>query len=87
MSKKYVHEDFYTSMEVAEIVSVPDQLIREWCEKERYPGAVKKENEIWHIPKRYFKVSLKEVRKRKVFEQELNRFNKFEGEVNEDESF
>ncbi|WP_071392645.1 helix-turn-helix domain-containing protein [Bacillus tuaregi] len=80
-----VPSDVYTSTEVAEIIGVTDQTIRRWCEKGKYPGAFQTEGRHWRIPKKYFKLTLEEARKRKDFEQELNEFNAQHGEVNEDE--
>ncbi|MBS4220080.1 helix-turn-helix domain-containing protein [Bacillus sp. FJAT-49711] len=69
----------YTTLEAAEIVGVSDQTIRRWSEKGKYPDAVKTGG-CWRIPKKYFKISLEEARKRKAFEQHLNEFNAQYGE-------
>ncbi|KAA9013841.1 helix-turn-helix domain-containing protein [Niallia endozanthoxylica] len=79
------HTEAYTSTEAAEIIGVTDQTIRRWCEKGKYPGAFQTEGRHWRIPKKYFKISIEEARKRKAFEQELNEFNAQYGEANEDE--
>ncbi len=73
----------YSTLEVAEIIGVSDQTIRRWCEKGKYPDAKKTEGNRWRIPKKYFKITLEEARKRKAFEQQLNEFNAQYGEVND----
>lgn len=77
--------EVYTSTEAAEIIGVTDQTIRRWCEGKKYPEAYQTEGGHWRIPKKYFKVTLEEARKRKAFEHELNAFNTQYGEENEDE--
>lgn len=74
-----------TSTEASEIVGVSDQTIRRWCEKGKYPDAYQTEGGHWRIPKKYFKISYEQARKRKSFEDRLNQFNMKVGEVSEDE--
>lgn len=75
----------YSTLEAAEIIGVSDQTIRRWCEKGKYPDAKKTEGNRWRIPKKYFKVTLEEARKRKAFEHQLNEFNAQYGEVHDDD--
>lgn len=77
--------EVYTSSEAAEIIGVSDQTIRRWCEKGKYPNAYQTDGGHWRIPKRHFKVTLEEARKREEFEQLLNKVNAKHGEVAEDE--
>lgn len=77
--------DVYTSSEAADILDVSDQTIRRWCDKGKYPDAYQTEGGHWRIPKKYFKVSLEQARKRKLFEQQLNEFNESKGEADESE--
>ncbi|WP_456276383.1 MerR family transcriptional regulator [Bacillus sp. AK128] len=77
--------EVYTSTEVAEILGVSDQTIRRWCDQGKYLGAYQTPGGHWRIPKKHFRVSLDEARKRNVFEQKLNEFNAKHGEVTEDE--
>ena len=76
----------YSTLEAAEIVGVSDQTIRRWCEKGKYPEAIKTGGNRWRIPKEYFKIPLEEARKRKAFEHQLNEFNAQFGEDNDDKS-
>lgn len=78
-------EDVFTSTEAAEIIGVSDQTIRRWCEKGKYPDAYQTEGGHWRIPKKHFKISIEQARKRNSFEERLNQFNMKEGEVTEDE--
>src|SRR5690606_2228579 len=64
----------YSTLEAAEIIGVSDQTIRRWCEDGKYPSARKTSGNRWRIPKEYFKITLEEARKRKAFEQQLNKF-------------
>ncbi|MFC5465759.1 helix-turn-helix domain-containing protein [Lederbergia graminis] len=75
----------YSTLEAAEIIGVSDQTIRRWCEDGKYPSARKTSGNRWRIPKEYFKITLEEARKRKAFEQQLNKFNAGHGEGDEDE--
>lgn len=75
----------YSTLEAAKIIGVSDQTIRRWCEKGKYPDAKKTEGNRWRIPKKYFKITLEEARKRKAFEHQLNEFNAQYGEVNDDD--
>lgn len=84
---KLEHAEAYTSTEAAEIIGVTDQTIRRWCEKGKYPDAIKTHGGHWRIPKKYFKITLEEALKRKSFEQELNSFNGQFAKGNEDEFF
>ncbi|WP_168121793.1 helix-turn-helix domain-containing protein [Paenibacillus sp. HB172176] len=77
--------EIYTSSEVAELLGVTDQTIRRWCEKGKYPEAYRTDGGHWRIPKKYFKISLEEAQKRKIFEQKLSDFNASNGEVDESE--
>lgn len=77
--------DTYSTLEAAEIVGVSDQTIRRWCEKGKFPEAKRTESGHWRIPKKYFKISLEDARKRKEFEQRLNEYNAKHGEEYEDE--
>lgn len=78
-------EEVLTSTEAAEIIGVSDQTIRRWCEKGKYPDAFQTEGGHWRIPKKYFKISYEQARKRNSFEDRLNQFNMKVGEVSEDE--
>lgn len=68
-------EQFYTAMEVAEIIGVTEQTVQHWCEKGKYPGAIQTGVGQWSIPREYFKITLEEAQKRNIFKQELNRYN------------
>ncbi|WP_214627169.1 helix-turn-helix domain-containing protein [Paenibacillus agaridevorans] len=77
--------EVYSSTEVAEILGVSDQTIRRWCDKRKYPDAYQTEGGHWRIPKKYFKITIEEARKRKEFEEQLNTLNNEKGEADEDE--
>jgi excisionase family DNA binding protein len=57
--------EVYSSTEAAEILGVSDQTIRRWCEKRKYPDAYQTDGGHWRIPKKYFKITLVDARKRK----------------------
>ncbi|RKO61733.1 putative site-specific integrase-resolvase [Caldibacillus debilis GB1] len=84
-SKAFVEPIDYSTLEAAEIVGVSDQTIRRWCEKGKFPEAKRTESGHWRIPKKYFKISLEDARKRRKFEQRLNEYNAKHGEDYEDE--
>lgn len=73
--KTVEEKDTYSSYEVAEIVGVTDLIIRECCDKGKYPNAFKTTNGLWRIPKRLFKVKLEDAIRRRDFENKLNKFN------------
>ncbi|MBD0383894.1 type I restriction endonuclease subunit R, EcoR124 family [Paenibacillus sedimenti] len=77
--------EVYTSSEVAEILGVTDLTILRWCDKNKYPEAYQTDGGHWRIPQKYFKISLEQARKRKVYEQQLNEFNASKGEADESE--
>lgn len=85
MQEEVGYTNSYSTLEVAEIVGVSDQTIRRWCEKGKYPDAIKTKGGHWRIPKKYFKITLEEAQKRQEFEIQLNDFNHQHGEVDEGE--
>ncbi|MFS0560708.1 hypothetical protein AB1K91_08200 [Terribacillus sp. 179-K 1B1 HS] len=77
---------YYSDFEVAEILGVPDQTIRSWCEKGRYSDVIRSEKGEGRIPKKYFRITLEQARKRNTFEKELDRFNSNSLISNEDDN-
>lgn len=75
--------EVYTSSEAAEMIGVSDQTIRRWCEKGKYLEATKTDGGHWRIPRKYFKITLDEARKRKAFGEQLNEYNATQGEAEE----
>ncbi|WP_363550377.1 helix-turn-helix domain-containing protein [Caldifermentibacillus hisashii] len=75
----------YSTDEVVEIMGTDEQTVRKWCKKGKYPEAYQTNSGDWHIPKKYFKISLKQARRRNAFEEKLNLINQMKREVTEDE--
>lgn len=75
----------FTSEDVSKIIGVSEQIVKRWCEKGRYPEAYKTEDGHWLIPKKHFKISLEQARKRNSFDEKLYQINQMKGEFKEDE--
>ncbi|MFZ3589171.1 helix-turn-helix domain-containing protein [Bacillus sp. DJP31] len=82
---KEIDSETYTSSEASEIVGVSDQTIRRWCEKRKYPDAYQTEGGHWRIPEKYFSITHDDARKRRIFENKLNKINKNKGDLDESE--
>lgn len=85
LEKEIDYHGTYSTLEVAEIMGVSDQTIRRWCEKGKFSGATKTKGGHWRIPRKYFKITPEQARRRKEFDKRLNEFNQMIGEVSEDE--
>lgn len=85
LEKEIDYHGTYSTSEVAEIMGVSDQTIRRWCEKGKFSGATKTKGGHWRIPRKYFKITPEQARRRKEFDKRLNEFNQMIGEVSEDE--
>lgn len=85
LEKEIDYHGTYSTSEVAEIMGVSDQTIRRWCEKGKFSGATKTKGGHWRIPRKYFKITPEQARRRKEFDKRLNEFNQMKGEVSEDE--
>ncbi|PAF36230.1 hypothetical protein CHH58_13340 [Terribacillus saccharophilus] len=63
----------YSTLEAAEIMGVPDQTIRSWCEKGEIPDVIRLENRELRIPKSYFRFRLEQAKRNNNTHGKINR--------------